>query len=564
MAAGKSKSDRNPRSPSPQVAKRKKTNAIPKVSTVDIFVPQPERFRVMDDDSGTPYTAMLNQTNLAQNNNKFFLIQALESVSDSTQFATWFRWGRVGYPGQTNLQIFSSREDAVDVFTQKFSDKTLNEWSPKIHSKFKSVPGKYTLLPVESLTETCEDNPGKPAEIATVKYEESKLDKSLFELIQLISSRETFERELKIAGIDLTRMPLGRISEKMIKEGYSILRKIENQLYSGDRSRSVLFELSSKFYTLIPHNFGFSKGVNYVIDSPSVLKEKIDLLETLSQVRESNDEIEKLGAVHQKEIVRANPVDEKYQLLGYQVSRLAPDSDEFNMIELYKTRTQGPTHAAQTRIRNVFKLSRKIFDDSNKRKKGSGTNTPAHKNRQLLWHGSRLTNWHSILSHGLKIAPPEAPHTGFMFDKGIYTADCFSKSLQYCYGSVGQRGLMVLCDVALGNPREALHADYDASKKIGTKPQDFHSTKGVGRYKPNEKQFITTPDGVTVPMGELVDTLTSEPPEPISQSRRTSSRLTTAAAVTTANGSLLYNEYVVYDINQVEMKYLVEVEFISS
>ena len=32
----------------------------------------------------------------------------------------------------------------------------------------------------------------------------------------------------------------------------------------------------------------------------------------------------------------------------------------------------------------------------------------------LLWHGSRLTNTVGILSRGLRIAPPEAPTTGYM------------------------------------------------------------------------------------------------------------------------------------------------------
>jgi len=39
-------------------------------------------------------------------------------------------------------------------------------------------------------------------------------------------------------------------------------------------------------------------------------------------------------------------------------------------------------------------------------------------NQQLLWHGSRLTNWVGIISQGLRIAPPEAPSTGYMFGKG--------------------------------------------------------------------------------------------------------------------------------------------------
>ena len=43
--------------------------------------------------------------------------------------------------------------------------------------------------------------------------------------------------------------------------------------------------------------------------------------------------------------------------------------------------------------------------------------------RMLLWHGSRLTNWVGILSKGLRIAPPEAPVTGYMFGKGVYFAD---------------------------------------------------------------------------------------------------------------------------------------------
>ena len=30
-------------------------------------------------------------------------------------------------------------------------------------------------------------------------------------------------------------------------------------------------------------------------------------------------------------------------------------------------------------------------------------------NRQLLWHGSGVTNYAGILSQGLRIAPPEAP-----------------------------------------------------------------------------------------------------------------------------------------------------------
>ena len=51
-----------------------------------------------------------------------------------------------------------------------------------------------------------------------------------------------------------------------------------------------------------------------------------------------------------------------------------------------------------------------------------GVRLHSKHNRQLLWHGSRITNFTGILSQGLRIAPPEAPVQGYMFGKGIYTA----------------------------------------------------------------------------------------------------------------------------------------------
>jgi hypothetical protein len=42
-----------------------------------------------------------------------------------------------------------------------------------------------------------------------------------------------------------------------------------------------------------------------------------------------------------------------------------------------------------------------------------------------------MFNFIGILSQGLRIAPPEAPATGYMFGKGVYFADMFDKSFQY-------------------------------------------------------------------------------------------------------------------------------------
>lgn len=101
----------------------------------------------------------------------------------------------------------------------------------------------------------------------------------------------------------------------------------------------------------------------------------------------------------------------------------------------------------------------------------------------LLWHGSRLTNYGGILSQGLRIAPPEAPVTGYMFGKGVYFADMVSKSANYCGASKNDPiALILLCEVALGDWQDRYKADYYAS----TMDEGKSSTRGVGKTMPGD------------------------------------------------------------------------------
>merc|ERR1712110_531982 len=111
-----------------------------------------------------------------------------------------------------------------------------------------------------------------------------------------------------------------------------------------------------------------------------------------------------------------------------------------------------------------------------------------------------------ILKNGLKIAPPEAPVTGYMFGKGVYFADACSKSAHYCdIGSfsrpnsdeqsssskkkeekeeiedVSNQRFLFLADVALGNVHDLLNADYKAPETC--KKQKCDTIKGIGRWR---------------------------------------------------------------------------------
>ena len=91
------------------------------------------------------WDCMLNQTNIGQNNNKFYVIQMLQQGG---WYRVWNRWGRVGEPGQNVMKgPFSSEEAAASEFCKKFRDKTKNAWEDR--DNFTPVKGKYTLLEMD-------------------------------------------------------------------------------------------------------------------------------------------------------------------------------------------------------------------------------------------------------------------------------------------------------------------------------------------------------------------------------------------------------------------------------
>ena len=81
--------------------------------------------------------------------------------------------------------------------------------------------------------------------------------------------------------------------------------------------------------------------------------------------------------------------------------------------------------ALQMQIKDIFEVEREGEAKRFEPQKPLG-------NRRMLWHGSRTSNFGGILHQGMRIAPPEAPKTGYRFGKGAYFADVIGKSASYC------------------------------------------------------------------------------------------------------------------------------------
>ena len=180
--------------------------------------------------------------------------------------------------------------------------------------------------------------------------------------------------------------------------------------------------------------------------------------------------------------------------------------------------------------------------------------------RMLLWHGSRLTNWVGILSEGLRIAPPIAPVTGYMFGKGVYYADIVSKRALYSRGGgwaagvggggkKGETGLLLLEEVCVGSkPYDVFEADYHCNKSCAKNKSVATYAHGLRYPAKTEKiESVLKSSGskcntVSVPVGDL--------------------KTVGANDVYHKNdGTLQYNEYVIYDTAQRAPRFLCEYKY---
>jgi len=458
------------------------------------------------------YSAVLGAVNIQDGKNSYYKLQILEHDKKKKWYV--FRsWGRVGTTiGGTKLQDFEDKHEAVRDFEFLYEEKTGNRW--KNRKDFKKVAGRFFPLDIDM-----GENNEEIKKLST-KDSKSKLAKPIQELVTLVFDIERMKNAMVEFEIDLSKMPLGKLSRKQIETAYKILTEAQDMIKNETGSESKFLDASNRFFTLIPHDFGMRSPP--LLDNPDLVKSKIAMLDNLLEIEVAYSLLASDGENSDKE---KDPVDAHYDKLKTEIEVLKEDTDEYKILKEYVTNTHASTHTQYSlEIEDIFKIARK---GEAKRFKPFR----ALPNRMLLWHGSRTTNFAGILSQGLRIAPPEAPVTGYMFGKGIYFADMVSKSANYCCtNKTNNTGLLMLCDVALGNMYEATKAEYVEKLAPG-----FHSTKGVGKTGP-DPSGLKDLDGVKVPTG-------------------------TGVKDTSLKTDLLYNEYIVYDVAQVQAKYLFRMKF---
>uniref|UniRef100_A0A673I2X4 Poly [ADP-ribose] polymerase n=1 Tax=Sinocyclocheilus rhinocerous TaxID=307959 RepID=A0A673I2X4_9TELE len=428
------------------------------------------------DQNGKIYSATLGLVDIVRGTNSYYKLQLLED-DVKKQYWVFRSWGRVGTTiGGNKLDKFYDKNSAMDNFCSVYEEKTGNAWAS---SNFTKYPNKFYPLEIDYGQD--EEAVKKLTASTGAK---SKLDKPIQDLIRMIFDVESMKKAMVEFEIDLQKMPLGKLSKRQIQSAYSLLSEVQQVGLSG--SETQILDLSNRFYTLIPHDFGMKKPP--LLNNMDYIQQKVQMLDNLLDIEVAYSLLR--GGVEDN---KKDPIDINYEKLKTKIEVVEQSSSEAQLILQYLKNTHAATHNTYTLdVEEIFKIDRE----------GESQRFRPFKelqNRQLLWHGSRTTNYAGILSQGLRIAPPEAPVTGYMFGKGVYFADMVSKSANYCHTS---------------------QAD------------------------PVEMLFLTAPDpratvslnGVDVPLGKGINTNTEDT-------------------------SLLYNEYIVYDIAQVNLKYLLKIRF---
>lgn len=285
-----------------------------------------------------------------------------------------------------------------------------------------------------------------------------------------------------------------------------------------------------------------------------MIRAKLDLLETMMEIEVAARIIE----LDNSPFADMDPFDVHYNALKNNIRPLDKASDTYQKILEYVRSTHGETHTEYSiNVEEVFEIERQ--GETEQYIAHLKANSHLIHNRKLLWHGSRITNYVGILSQGLRIAPAEAPVTGYMFGKGIYFSDVVSKSANYCRSTPKEpTGLLVLSEVALGDMYERTSSEF-----VKQLPEKKQSLKGCGKWIPSssadfpgielKKQIAETEAGARQTRSrrkiQIMDSNSIECPlGPITKNNLKKSEL-------------MYNEYVVYREEQVHMRYLVMASF---
>ena len=496
---------------------------VDKKAIVDQYFSNRNQYHIYQDDenyfNGQFFSCTLNKSDLDKNNNKFYIIQLLEHDSDNS-LILFTRWGRIGVPGQHEEKDVDSTS-GPRLFMKKYRDKTKGGYQ-EIFIDYEAEVKK------EDLPEEKKDKSNK----AKKKFKNA-LDEDVMDLIRLIYNKKIINDNLHEIGYDSKKMPLGKLSPVTLTNGLNILKQIETELKKSKPNKDNLKKYSSEFYTQIPHDFGFQKMANFIIDNMEKVKEKIDMISSLSDMKITLKILENVDEDKEEyENQEEKQLNDYYKKLNCDIRSISKDEKIYKILNKYLTTKveKGDNNDNEYGYYYPCKNNLSLLKAYELERYGEKKKFKDFGNKKLLWHGSRITNFVGILSQGLRIAPPEAPSSGYLYGKGVYFADMSLKSSYYCC-PVNNIALILLAEVSLGKEDERVNTDFNLPSTLKKKANSIHA---LGRLEPSDGENID--DDIFVPNCDAK----------ISEKNRNCND---------------FAEYIVYNVDQIRLRYLLKIKY---
>ena len=526
---------------------------------------------VDDDELERPFNVMLVKVDLPKtmySTNVYYKMQLLFD-SQKNLFILFTNWGRVGVPGQHQQTPYFKLVEAKKEFTKIFKQKSGNEWANvgSFEKKFR----KYNLIKMSNKTEMREVL--RPFEFDRPDFPESRLPDRLQTLMRVLTNSKMYQLAYSTFNISQQYLPFGNLQREVLLKAKDILNEIKGLLEKLEQSLSgheintrlqiaeEINQKSGEYYEMVPS----SRYTESAIPSfrTRELKNAMRIIDDLLDF-EIASKILCAAQFRQQEV---HPFDYCLGSLGVRMAVVDPRSEEAQIIQKYVSASGSQPKTA----RNIFAVSRLQEEE----------HFVKLENRRMLWHGTKAQNLISILHQGLKIKPFGAEYAGSMFGNGIYFADYFGKAVNYSSNSYGRhsrsgRVYVWLCEVSLGNMKKL----YKAQDVPSLEPE-FNSVKGCGASSPSKEQNFYLNNGALVPLGALRSkksaskqpqnfgfggsSLFGAPKRPAKFELKNLDQLGKRIIglpdqkSTEKKYVLNYNEYVIYNPNQIKLRYLVEI-----
>jgi poly [ADP-ribose] polymerase len=184
----------------------------------------------------------------------------------------------------------------------------------------------------------------------------------------------------------------------------------------------------------------------------------------------------------------------KYRAINAEIRPIDPSDSEYQRLEKKVRKTQSPYHNVNLHINRIYKIGLNTT---------KGRFNPRRLQTMELFHGSANKNILGIMQRGLLIAPPCANFTGAAFGRGIYFARHSTKSSQYStkfYRNNFSNGFLFIADVAVGKMEKVRYYTFNSNGAS----RGYDSVMGV------------------------------------------------------AGADLIHDEFIVYNVNQAELRYLID------